>query len=128
MDIILMFEDTSDVNTGSEVLIKIANKTLLTITGNISALTNDVFYSFQQNFSPSSSVFSPGWAKPNSCNIQIKYDNTTKTLSGSITNLKYPFGIYVPYGNFPPVGSDLLLEGAGSFRKHTIQFQYVKSL
>ena len=132
-DVLIIFEDTSVANFGTELILKIPNKTLSTISGNYSAQTQEVFYKWTQRTSASSGVFSVGYTKADTGAIQITYDDKTKTLSGTITKLKYPFGVYVPYylpGSAMTTGSTdaLFLTSGGSFRQHTISFQYAKSL
>lgn len=132
-DVLLIFEDTAVSNLGTLLSLKIPNRSLLNISGNYSAQSQDIFYKWQQNLSSSSSVFSAGYTKTDTGNIQIKYDIKTKTLSGTITKLKYPFGIYVPYymtgsAVTPTSNHAVFLTNGGSFRQHTITFQYMKSL
>ena len=132
-DVLIIFDDTSVANSGTELILKIPNKTLSTISGTYSAQTHEVFYKWNQRTSVSSSVFSVGYTKADTATIQISYDDKTKTMSGTITKLKYPFGLYIPFylaGSVvtPSPGDALFLTSGGSFRQHAITFQYIKSL
>ncbi len=131
-DIILVFEDTSVTNLDTELSLKFPNKTLSTISGTYAAQSHDIFFKWQQSTSPTSAVFS-NYAKADTCSVQLAYDTKTKTLSGTITKLKYPFGIYIPYYQegstvTPGLSDDVFLTSGGSFRQHTIAFQHVASL
>ena len=132
-DFLIVFEDTSVSNLGTELILKIPNRTILNISGNYSAPTHDLFYKWKQRLLSSSSIHSVDYAKADNFNIQITYDDKTKTLSGTITKLKYPFGIYVPFYQpgsavTPKFSDEVFLTSGGSFRQHTITFQYAKSL
>jgi len=131
-DFLIIFEDTSVANSGTELILKIPNKTILNVSGNYSAQTHDIFYKWNQRLSSSLAVFSVGYTKADNGNIQINYDDKTSTLSGTITKLKYPFGIYLPFyqpgSTITPTSSDaVFLTSGGSFRQHSITFQYVKT-
>jgi hypothetical protein len=132
-DIIITFEDTSVVNLGSIVALKIANKNASNITGSYTATDGNITYKSKQETSSSSAYLSINWDKAISGSIQINYDAATKTLSGSVTDFKYAFGVYVPYfeagSPVTPSLTDIgFLSSEGSFRKHNIQFQFVKAL
>lgn len=132
-DIILQFSDTSVANLGTELFLKIPNKTLSTISGHYSAQLQAIYFKWQQTTSSSSSVFLVNYERADTCTIQLDYDSNTKTLSGAITKLKYPFGVYVPYYQTGSAvtagpGDDVFLTSGGSFRQHTITFQHIKSL
>ena len=132
-DVLIIFEDTSVANLGTALTLKIPNRTISNISGNYSAQTHDIFYKWNQSLSSSSSVFTAIYTKADTCNIQINYDDKTNTLSGTITKLKYPFGIYVPFYQpgsaiTPRPGDEVYLTSGGSFRQHTITFQYIKPL
>jgi hypothetical protein len=132
-DIIITFEDSSVLNSESALALKFVNKSPGSVAGNYPASSNEIFYKSYQATSSSSWVTSIVWDKAISGNIQISYDASTKTLNGTITDLKYFFGVYVPYflpgSPVTPSLTDIgFLTAEGSFRKHTIQFQFVKAL
>jgi hypothetical protein len=132
-DVIIIFEDTSVVNLGSSLAVKIANKNVSGITGNYIAIGSDITYKSKQETSSSSAYLSINWDKAIAGSIQINYDAATKTLNGSISDFKYAFGVYVPYfepgSPVTPSLTDIgFLTAEGSFRKHNIQFQFVKAL
>ena len=131
-DIIISFEDSSILNSESALSLKFVNKSLGTLAGNYLASGNEIFYKSYQATSSSSGLTSIVWDKAISGNIQISYDASTKTLNGTITDFKYSFGVYVPYylqgSPVTPSLTDIgLLTAEGSFRKHSIQFQFVKA-
>lgn len=50
-------------------------------------------------------------------------------MSGTITDLRFPFGVYLPRyiaGNSQPLALNSLLQAGGSFRKHNISFKFIK--
>jgi hypothetical protein len=131
-DVLIHFEDTSAPVLSTALTIKFSNKTLLNISGTYAAQNQDVFYKWQQKLTSSASVFSANYIKADNSIIQVYYDDKTKTISGSITKLRYPFGIYVPFYEpgstiTPQRSDDIYLSSDGSFRQHTITFQHIKS-
>jgi hypothetical protein len=132
-DVIITFEDTSVANLGSAIAFKIANKNASGIAGNYTALSSDITYKSKQETSSSSAYLSLNWDKAIAGSIQINYDAASKTFSGSISDFKYAFGVYVPYFEAgspvtPGITEIGFLTAEGSFRKHHIQFQFVKAL
>lgn len=127
-DLVLTIDDTSVVGFASAVQLKFPGKNVTNISGTYSF--GAVTYNFVQGLGSGSFTALPGWNNNLlSGTIQISFDAVTQTMSGTITDLRYPFGVYLPRyiaGNTQPLALNSLLQAGGSFRKHNISFKFIR--
>lgn len=130
-DIVLLFEDSLQVNSESAVSITFKGKNSSTLSGTYTA-NEDVYYESNQRLSATSAIFDVQPIHIQKGKIVLEYDAITKTISGTIQGLQYSFDLYVPY-YFPgsiivPRQSDRpYLFSGGSFRRHDITFGFIRN-
>jgi hypothetical protein len=132
---IIFIIEKSNPNQKTEMVISFNNKDINNISGTYSLTSNDIcieWTQFQENISTGQFI---SIGTEFACdqiiggNITIVYDAATKTISGKIEKLKYPFGLYLPiYLTDYNARLALLgrLEASGSNRNQDIFFTYVR--
>ena len=130
-DIVLLFEDSVQVNMESAISITFKGKNPTTLSGTYTA-TDEVYYKSQQRLSPNSWIFDVQPIHIQKGKIVLEYDAITKTISGSVEGLQYSFDVYVPYyfsGSIivPSQSVRPFLLSSGSFRRHDITFSFIRN-
>lgn len=134
-EFIIFIKEKSNPNQKTEMIISFRNKNINSISGTYPLTSNAIcieWEQYQQNI-VNGEVTSLGTNA--SCdqitdgNITIMYDVVTKTISGKIEKLKYPFGLYLliyltDYNERLTLIESL--EDSGSNRNQDVFFKYVR--
>jgi hypothetical protein len=131
-DVILEFTDSSSIK-GNTLIIKFANKSLATVSGNyVLANNNSIYYQESQKFYNGNITNGLTYANTTKGNIEISFDPINNTLSGSISNFTVDFGVYVPYLYLNSAVIQTFSQAASlstdhSTRTYTISFKNLKA-
>ncbi len=132
-NVILRVINPAPLDYEQELTITFINKTAANITGTYQANNTNICIKFSQSlvsvFDGKFIIGSAACEQVLSGSADVQYDAATQTMSGKITDVKYPFGIYVPLyfpGNtLPSQNLYLPLTGSGSSRNQKVIFKNI---
>ncbi len=125
--LILLFKDTTENNFEHVVEIICKNKTVNNISETYDLTSNNFCLEVGQQIEVSGYLLGFACQPIMKGVMNLTYDVSTKTLSGSIVGLRYRFGVFLPYTPNPRTyNNSRYAEQSGSTRNQEITFKYVK--